>query len=359
MQSTPMSATAYQGNGKVDLSAKRDTLRWLIDSLASHGDKPCILSFHGSEMEKWSYAQVADHVRRLAGGLVAAGVERGEHIVLLAKSRPEWHIASLAVIAAGAVVVPLDTGITNPVLAHTLRDSEARWVFTTTDYLNRIAHLDLASTPRTVLLDVAAEDSRGWRALEPSEPTPLPSVAPGDAAVLFYTSGTTGVPKGVPLTHRNLAFQVDACIKLGIVTTTDSALQPLPMYHVYPFTIGGLLILALGSYIVLPGGMTGPQIMRAIQQGQPTAIVGVPRLYRAVYDGIEAQAMHSLIVGRIFRLSLGLSRWIQRRTGRQVGKQLLGSVHTRIGTQLRLLASGGSALDPAVAETLAAVAGRW
>ena len=355
MQTTPVSPATYHGNGEVNVTDNRETLRWLIDSLALHGDKPCILSLHGSEMERWSYAQVSDHVQQLATGLVAAGVERGEHIVLLAKNRPEWYVASLAVIAAGAVVVPLDTGITSAVLAHTLRDSAARWIFTTTDYLNRIAQLDLPSPPRALLLDVAPEDSRGWRALQAPAPAALPRVAPGDPAVLFYTSGTTGVPKGVPLTHRNLAFQVDSLLKLGIVTSADSALQPLPMYHVYPFTIGGLLIMALGSYIVLPGGMTGPQVMHAIQQGKPTAIVGVPRLYRAVYDGIEAQATRSALLGRIFRLGMGLSLWLQRRTGRHVGRVLLSRVHKRVGPHLRLLASGGSALDPALAEKLEGV----
>src|SRR5919202_3701258 len=178
MQTPSLSPATYHGNGEVNLVDNRETLRWLIDSLASHADKPCILSFHGSEMERWSYAQVSDHVQRLATGLVAAGVERGEHIVLLAKNRPEWYVASLAVIAAGAVVVPLDTGMTSAVLAHTLRDSTARWIFTTKDYLKRLAQFACPAPPRELLLDVAPEDSRGWRALQAPAQAALPRVAP-------------------------------------------------------------------------------------------------------------------------------------------------------------------------------------
>src|SRR5439155_11143759 len=99
-----------------------------------------------------------------------------------------------------------------------------------------------------------------------AEPTLQPtevSVSPEDRAVLFYTSGTTGPPKGVPLTHRNLAFQLNAISAADLVTKNDRVLLPLPLHHVYPFTIGVLTPLTLGLPIVIPYTLTGPQLTRA------------------------------------------------------------------------------------------------
>src|SRR5207253_8752612 len=114
----------------------------------------------------------------------------------------------------------------------------------------------------------------------------LPQVEPDDPAVLFYTSGTTGPPKGVPLSHKNLVFQLHALAQANLVNEDDHFLLPLPLHHVYPFVVGMLAPLHLGLPIVLPQGRTGPQMVRALQEGQVTVIIGVPRLYRALYEGI-------------------------------------------------------------------------
>jgi long-chain acyl-CoA synthetase len=328
-----------------------DTLQTLIDRLGAHGERPCLLVLQAEGLQTWTYARLSDEVGRLAAGLIAAGVGRGEPVALLSKNRPEWLIACLAILAAGAAVSPLDSQISTEALAHVLRDSGTRLIFTTTEYLNRV-NKSGATPPQAVLLDVADDDSRGWRAMQRAALGVAQRVSPDDQAALFYTSGTTGVPKGVPLTHRNLAFQIDSLLQSGVVGPQDSALAPLPFYHVYPFATM-LIPLALASYLVLPAGMTGPQLVRAIKEGRPTVLIGVPRLYRALYTGIEANARAGGGLARAyFDNSLRLSIWLRRRTGWQIGRTLLAPIHKRMGGSLRLLCSGGSALDPDIAEKL-------
>ncbi len=109
------------------------TLQSFVETLSGRGDRPAVLALHKEEIEHWSYAELADHARRLARGLVERGVGPGDHVALLAGNRPEWIAACLGVIWAGAVVVPLDVQIGDAMLAHALEDSGAEFVFTTAE----------------------------------------------------------------------------------------------------------------------------------------------------------------------------------------------------------------------------------
>ncbi len=328
-----------------------NTLQTLIPNLREAGDKECLLELHPEGLTRWTCVDVAGTAERLARGLVSMGVKPGEYIPLLAANRAEWPVAALAIIGAGAAVAPLDTQIKNEALGRILGDSRARFIFTTTDYVNRLRQLDPQGQLRPILFDVEAEDARGWPVLLDDDPAiPLPTVEPDDPAALFYTSGTTGVPKGVPLTHRNLLFQIESVKAVNLVRADDRILLPLPMYHVYPFTVGMLIPLAFGVPIILPQSLTGPQIIRALQEGEVTIVVGVPRVYRAVYDGIEAQiAARGKMALKAFQSSLATSVRLRQTRGWQVGQRMFGPIRNRFGPNLRLLASGGSALAPDLA----------
>jgi len=335
------------------------TLQSLLETLPERGDRPVLLALHKEDTEHWSYAGLADHARQLARGLVEREVGCGDHVALLAANQPEWIMACLAVIWAGTVVVPLDAQIGDKMLRNALEDSVAKLVFTTGEGAGRIEGLHMEAAPELVLLD-AEDDDLGWRRLLSDESGELPQVEPEDPAALFYTSGTTGTAKGVPLNHRNLAFQLNTLLEADVVAEDDRVMLPLPLHHVYPFVVGMLTPLAAGLPIIMPYSLPGPQIVRALQEGEVSLIVGVPRLYDALYSGIEDRATSgSRIVAGLFKGGVSLSMWLRRRLGLHAGEYLLRPIRRRFGPNLRVLASGGAALDPELAWKLESLGWRW
>lgn len=209
---------------------------------------------------------------------------------------------------------------------------------------------------KSILLDTDSSDPRSWRHLLAEDAVAFSPARPDDPAALFYTSGTTGSAKGVPLTHRNLTSQIETIAEMRLLTGEDRLLLPLPLHHVYPFAIGMLLPLALGLPIVMPQALTGSQVLRAIHDGGATAVVGVPRLYDALCSGLDTRVKSGpRIFAMLFRMSLGLSMFLRRRFGLRTGKLLLRPVHREFGSQLRIMASGGAPLDPELALKLEAL----
>src|SRR5215212_3187189 len=332
------------------------TLGSLIDALAEHGERQAVLALQEEEgYESFSYEELAVEVRRLAFGLTRAGLSRGDHVMLVAPPKPEWIVACLAILGAGAVATPVDVQLTDEVLARILEHSGARFLFSTTEQLGRLEHLDVMIRPKPILLDVGLEDPLSWRHLLESEEldAELARPEPREVAALFYTSGTTGAPKGVPLSHANLAFQIEAILKADVVSEDDRMLVPLPLHHVYPFVMGILAPLTLGLTIVLPHSLTGPQLVRALREGEVSVIVGVPRLYSALYSGIEQRARSSgKMAWALFGISATLSRWVRSKSGLDFGKLLMRPLRERLGPGLRVLASGGAPLDEGLAQRL-------
>src|SRR5207248_8140439 len=156
------------------------------------------------------------------------------------------------------------------------QDSGARAIITTRKRVERLEKLDLKEKPKLILLDAGKDDppEADWERFLQNEKRDLPTVSRDDEAVLFYTSGTTGPPKGVPLSHGNIASQLEAITDLQVMSETDRVLLPLPLHHVYPFVIGMLAPLTLGLTLVLPFSLSGQQLLRAMREGQVTTIVG-------------------------------------------------------------------------------------
>ncbi len=331
------------------------TLVYLIDVLAERGDRQAVLALQEEGAESWSYEELAGYARRLAHGLIEAGVGRGDHVMLFAPSRPEWMVACLAIVEAGAVATPVDVQIGEESLGRILDHSGARFVFTTTDQIEKLERLAVGGMPRPILLDVGEEDPHSWRHLLAGayRDADLSRPDPNEPAALFYTSGTTGAPKGVPLSHGNLAFQIDAIRGADVVTEDDRMLVPLPLHHVYPFVMGILAPLTIGLTVVLPHSLTGPQLVRALKEGEVSVIIGVPRLYTALYSGIARQARSGgRATAALFRISSGLSTRVRRLTGLDAGRFLMHPLRNRLGPRLQTLASGGAPLDLDLAHRL-------
>lgn len=333
---------------------RHSTIQSLARALSAGEDRAALIAFHKDTWATWTYRELASHAQRLAGGLIDRGVKPGAHVLLYAPNSPEWLLSCLALIMAGAVPVPVDSQIGDEDLRHVVHDSEAHWIITTVYLGRQLDQIGSTSRATVIVLDAEPDATTSWHAyMKAGRETEGKNVSPQDPAVLFYTSGTSGRPKGVPLTHHNLASNLRALLDAKVIKPDDHVLLPLPFHHVYPFMVGLLAPLATGATIILPHGLTGPQILRALQEANGTAIIGVPRLYTALFSAIEGRIrQRGRMAHMVFRGLLACSTAGRRRLGINLGRRLFAPIHKQVAPHLRAMASGGAALDPGLAWAL-------
>lgn len=315
------------------------TLLGFLESLGRSGSKDAIVDYGATNgSERIAYKQLSERIFTRARALVLEGVSSGDRIGLAASPSIETIVTALAVIRSGAVLMPIDRQIDRESLIHIIRDGAPRMVFAGENDRERFEDAGRKQRLRVRNFEQIADSNES--------DIELPDLGPGEQAVLFYTSGTTGPPKGVPLTNRNISFQLAAVQKARLVNSADRVLMPLPFHHVYPLVIGTLVPLAMGLTIVLPASVTGPELVRAIKGGRVSVIIGVPRLYRALYEGIVRRiGGRSGLSALVGRGALTIATAFRRRFGLRAGKLLLRPLHKRLGPRLRVLACGGAAIE--------------
>jgi long-chain acyl-CoA synthetase len=331
----------------------------LLRDLAARGEHAAVIAFGEEGVATWDSARLADQALRLARGLRRAGLGAGERVALWAPNSPVWIIAALGVLRAGGVVVPIDDLADGEQFAAALASSAAGWIFTTAHHIASDGNIVHAHAARAILLDEAESGepaAPGWRSLLSESGTDLPAPVVDDPALLSWTSGTTGSPKAFLLTYRNIATNIEALQQINVVSARDRALLPLPLHHAYPLIVGMLTTLTIGTAIVLPGGTTGPLLMRAIREAEVTTIIGVPRLYDALWAAIETRATtRGRALRLVWRTLLASASMIQRSTGLRPGRLLFAPLRRQIAARLRLLVSGGARLEKATEERLEAL----
>lgn len=325
------------------------TLNDLISGLGARGAAPAVIAFGRGMSDTWSFAHLASTVMQLSAGLTARGVQRGEPVGLLAPNSPRWIVTFLAAVNAGAIAMPLDDRTGDAEAARLIRTSGCRWLMTTTRHADGMAS-HLGEYAVTIVLSDDGPESEparvAWHSLLAAAPATPVAPRADDVAVIAHTSGTTGTPKAVPLSHANLMSNIAALLQAGLVRSGDRALLPLPLHHVYPMTVGMLMPLAAGVTVVFPSGLSGPELASALRDGGVTHLLGVPRLYAAVLDGLTAQIRaRGGLIARWFPRLLGLSGRIAQATSIRVGRLLFHGLHRRFAPRLRILVSGGAALD--------------
>lgn len=326
--------------------APAQDLAALLQGLDGFGDAPALRWFAAAGEQSLTYRELAQRIELAAVRLQAHGLNGGGRVLLLAESGLPWALAALAVLRVGGVLLPLDAHSADDTLQHVLADAAPVLLLTDAQHAPRCVGY---GAPVVLVDALSAPDQR---LVAP----PATVVDPAGPAVMFYTSGTTGSPKGVPLSHANLLYQLRTVAALDLARPGDRVLLPLPMHHVYPFVIGLLLPFAAGLTLLLPGATTGAQIMQALRDGRASVLIGVPRLYRALLEGIDGRLAGLPPLPRRFLGGLrALARRAAPRLGASVARRLLAPLHRQIAPDLRLLACGGAALEADLDAALAAL----
>jgi long-chain acyl-CoA synthetase len=329
------------------------TVEGLLRDLAARGAHPAVIWFGEDGVVTCGSKALADKSLSFAQRLRENGVASGSPVALWAPNSPWWIAAALGVLASGGTLVPIDELAEPEQFEGAINSSGARFILTTGRHLDKSAAILRA---HNLTVDLIDEHSCDRQILSNEAPENFPVPTGDEPAMLSWTSGTTGSPKAFVLTHRNIATNVEALQKLDVVGSGDRTLLPLPLHHAYPFIVGMLTTLALGTGIVLPGGTTGPALMRALREGEVTTIIGVPRLYDALWATFEVGLKDRHVVLRLScRALLKFAMFVQKRTRLRLGRLLFAPLRQAIAPRLRLLVSGGARLEKETEERLEAL----
>jgi fatty-acyl-CoA synthase len=247
-----------------------------------------------------TFAQLHEEVLGVARKLVALGVRPGDHVALWAANRIEWVQLEFALARLGAVLVTANTALGREDLAYLLRQSEARFLIADSrvkghDFLAVLRALDRASLPcleRIALLEEDdLPDALRWSALAPAPPEALPP-PPRDPDALVnmqYTSGTTGFPKGVMLSSRNIVNNAWSCGQLLGLTPEDKVLVQVPLFHCFGCVVAVLGAFTHGASIHLIPWFDPQWALQTIRAQGITCVHGVPTMFQALLDHADAQ----------------------------------------------------------------------
>jgi long-chain acyl-CoA synthetase len=343
-----------------------------------------LLRKDGGEPISYTFGHVAEMAWQGAGVLRQLGVKKDDRVIVMSENRPEWGISYFAVILAGATVVPLDKELTLPEVVNLAKVSRARALVLSRKVAERLAgEADVAvpigegeGDPMAVW-SPAHPALGGWLAqqgggledakvLAFDELLSEPDVSAGairpdtkgdSLASLIFTSGTTGTPKGVMLTHKNLTSMVSKLSSLFELYKHDKLLSVLPLHHTLEFSAGFLMPLLHGASVDYLEEIEADALADALQDEGVTGMVGVPALWqlleRKIYKNVSDAGV---IVEKVFDTIVDANRSLRDKLPWDVGagKVLFFPVHRKLGGRMRLLISGGSALP---ADTLKAFRG--
>ena len=323
-----------------------------------------------------SYADLAERVQDCSLGLLELGVAPGDRVAILSENRPEWAVADYACLAARCTDVPIYPTLPAKQAEYILRDSgsvavlvssaaQLEKVLAVQDRLPAIRHviaLDHPAPQRGVLgWEEVLARGRAARQRYPDWRAAALQIVPQDLATIIYTSGTTGDPKGVMLTHGNIASNVSTCVPLFSFSEVDECLSFLPLSHIFERMFGHYSMLHAG--VVINYAESIDTVPADMQDRRPTVMASVPRLYEKIYGRVlDSVRASSVPRQRIFGWARRVGEeWAERTLdGRPIGAGLalrqrladrlvFSKLRARTGGRIRFFISGGAPLSADIA----------
>ncbi len=343
----------------------------IADWFGQHLARPAAVLYRHHGDDGWRDVTVGELAARMARWQAAfrgAGLNEGDRIALCARNGVEWVAIDLAALALGLVVVPLYVDDNAESVAWCVDNADARLVIVENRRLAtglaRLAGNGGFALPPLVVLrgDEAGVAAAVGTAVEaflpaagaPVEIRPLPASA---LATICFTSGTSGRPKGVMLTHGNIVADVVACRGTGMARSDDVFLSALPLSHMFERTGGYYLPLSLGAKVVFARGVL--QLAEDLATQRPTIMFAVPRIFER-FRARQAQMLagspakrwlFDQCVARGYRVAQGEASLLDRGRAPLLRAAVAAPVLARLGGRLRLAVVGGAALDPELSRT--------
>jgi long-chain acyl-CoA synthetase len=324
------------------------------------------------DWEWTSFSEFGDAVELARGGLASLGVEKGDRVAIISDNRVEWAVGAYATYTLGASWVPMYEAQTQKDWKYILEDAGAKVLFAATDGIRAQVEEIQAELPSLSTI-VVIDDPAGGNAIDYTEllargrenPAGIAAVASSDMAGLIYTSGTTGSPKGVMLSHANIASNINALVEIFPLETDDRSASFLPWAHSFGQTLELHTLIFFGASMGLTSART---LTRDMPEIKPTVLVSVPTVFNKVYDGLkkmmEAEGgikqtmFNAAISNALKREQLAKqgkrSRWIDLQND-LFDKLVFSKVRDAFGGRLKYAFSGGAAISTDVAEFISAV----
>jgi long-chain acyl-CoA synthetase len=285
----------------------------------------------GDQTSILTYRALQERIHLFAGYLQQQQIAKGERLMIWSASRTDWLIAYFGALLVGMVVVPLDANTKEDFLARIAETTEVKFLVTTQKQYNELKH------PPAPLIDLDALPQG------PLDMTQLPRIEENDLAEVVFTSGTIGQPKGVMLSHLNIASNAIAATQAVDIRSSDRALSILPLSHMFEMTIDLALIHA-GASIVYARTLAPDTLLKLLSSQQITCMVLVPQALQLFLNGIEREV----------RRQHKEKQWealhhIAARLPFSIRRSVFGTVHKRFGGHFRFFVSGGAYLSPKLA----------
>lgn len=308
---------------------------------------------------KLSYMELGKRTVDVSSTLIKLGVEKGDRIAILSESRPEWGVAFFGIMSCGAITVPVDVKLSEKEIQFILNDSQAKCIFVSEKHFDTINNLKIVFPyiKNIIVFDnVKQGDVIYFKDLKMKEgDKKYNPIYTEDTALIVYTSGTTGVAKGVELSYKNLFFQVIAISGIVKYSKDDQFLSILPLNHMLEITGGLIAPLYAGSCVTYCDTLKITTLAVIMKETHTTAMVCVPLVLKMLHDGIIRKVEKvSPFKRKIFLALLNLSKALLKCNIR-IGRLLFPSVHKEFGGRLRGFISGGAPLNPDVETGLKAL----
>lgn len=295
--------------------------------------------------ESFTYSEVHEKILRIADFLVEKGVGKDTKVAVSGKNSPEWAIAYLSILYAGAIVVPLDATLSNKDMAKLMAFADVKILFADTE---RLADFDTEDALKlTDRISLESDSSYPFLFdIKASKKQKRRQATSDETAAILFTSGTTGTPKGVMLSHNNLVSDCYLAQAHMTLYPSDVFYAILPIHHAYTMMAVFFEAISVGASIVFGKKLVISQVLKELKEGEVTMFLAVPMLFNkmiaALMNGVKEKGV---VLYGFIRFLMGISGVLKKIFKVNVGKKMFGFLLKKLSLDKnRICISGGGPL---------------